>query len=275
MANIHYMVNDHGARSVGLAVQVNGSAIAKQMGLSDLSEVPITFMDVVNPKNGMIKFNTEVGEGKYLSAVFVEDVYQKSGRDDNIVIVDAEFRINLEAYVGEKITADAKNPKLDNHGFVRAILSTNETLHIKITANRIFAIGFLHDHLDKSNLHTVLITKDKNTGIRMKSILKILKRTLDDFQDDSYTYLSPSDITSLKEACELKPSRYKELLDFLKEFGNNPDAKYGSIVTMSGFKETHRSFDGLQLKSYLQHHRPSTFAKMDVRRQLKKKQEKG
>ncbi len=264
----HYMVNDHGARNVGLAVQVNGPAIAKQIGLSDPSEVPITFMDVVNPENGEIEFDTEVGEGKYLSAVFVENVYQKSERNDNIVIVDAEFRTNLEAYVGEKITADAKNPELDNHGFVRAIFSTDKTLHIKITVSHIFAVGFLYHHLHEAYFHKVMVTEKKNTIMtrEIKRVLSIIKEVVDDFQDDSYIYLSLRDIESLKKACELNPNKYKIFLAFLKRFDNNPGPNSGSIVTMSGFKEPHKSRDGFKLQSYLRHHRPYVFAKMNSRK---------
>lgn len=125
-----HLVTDENAKK--MAVLVNGQTVAEKLGYEDPSETIISHIDVVDG-DSIVVFETEVGEGKYLSAIFVEGMFKNRGLSKTEpLIVDGQFRDCLYEYMGEDVCVDACNPALDNHGFVRAILGTDEDLAINV-----------------------------------------------------------------------------------------------------------------------------------------------
>lgn len=119
----------------GLAVTANGPTVASQLGYADPSQTAITALAVLDGDGSSI-FADKIGEGKFLSAIFVEGWIKyrnldRAGRPSQILF-DSIARSALELYMGKKVCADARDPHMENHAFVRALLSTNETLTIQI-----------------------------------------------------------------------------------------------------------------------------------------------
>ncbi len=108
------------------AVKRNSVTVAKRLGLSSPSETTISQI-IVRDEEGEQKF--EIGEGKYASAVFCQAILQGSGQTDFTFVPFALER--LEEYMGATVMADARNPDLDNHGFVRALLSGKGTIIVE------------------------------------------------------------------------------------------------------------------------------------------------
>jgi len=125
------MVKDDGDK---LAVLANGKAATKWLGLENPSETKVSHLEVVNPETGEILFEDTVGEGKYFSAIWIQYQVHMSGADSLDVLYFNDVRKkHLKKYMGEIVIADAENPELENHAFVRALLSTDTVLHINIT----------------------------------------------------------------------------------------------------------------------------------------------
>ena len=131
MVKVCCMVNDHGAKQ--MAVKINGPTVAKCLGYEHPSETKISRLEIVNPTTGKILLEVDIGKGKYLSAIWVEYYLSEIGKPRSEYL-DIEYmaRASLKAYMGLQVVTDAINPKLKNHLFVRALLSTTERLKLKI-----------------------------------------------------------------------------------------------------------------------------------------------
>ena len=129
MVKICCMVND--SRVNDLAVKVNGPTVAKCLGYSDPSKTLISKIEIINPKTGKILLEVDIGEGKYLSAIWVEYYLSEIGKPKSDYLDIA--RVSLKSYMGLQVVTDAINPKLNNHLFVRTLLSTTDILRLKIT----------------------------------------------------------------------------------------------------------------------------------------------
>jgi hypothetical protein len=116
-----------------IAVIENGRRVTEWMGYSDPSETRISYLEVVTPQ-GEILFEDEIGEGKYLSVIWVESRFKLANKDvSDQLEVSWIGREQLKQYMGAKVIADATNPNLDNHGFVRAVMSAEGVVYVKIT----------------------------------------------------------------------------------------------------------------------------------------------
>lgn len=116
-----------------LAVVENGRRVTEWMGYSDPSETQISYIEVVTPQ-GEILFEDEVGDGKYLSAIWVESRFKLANQPISASLeVTWVGREQLKQYMGAKVIADATNPDLENHGFVRAVMSAEGVVYVKIT----------------------------------------------------------------------------------------------------------------------------------------------
>lgn len=117
-----------------LAVLTNGEAITKWLNLESPSQTKVAHLEIINPDTGEILFDNSIGKGKYFSAIWIQYQVRLSGADGlNTLYFNDLRKAHLIKYMGEKVVADATNPELENHDFVRALLSTDELLHIKIT----------------------------------------------------------------------------------------------------------------------------------------------
>lgn len=118
------------------AVVENGRRMTEWMGYTNPSETQIAFLDVVTAQDEIL-FQVEIVEGAYLSAIWVESRFKLSNKpiSDSLEITWVG-REQLKQYMGAKVIADATNPNLKNHGFVRSLMSTEDPVYVKIIWKR-------------------------------------------------------------------------------------------------------------------------------------------
>ena len=107
------------------AVIPNSVAVALQLGYNGVDETDISTLFVYHDEKLVLEF--DVGEKSWRSAIFVEAWLDYRGYEDLVEFqVDQVFLLALEAYMGEGVWADAVNPALNNHVFLRAIRSAGD-----------------------------------------------------------------------------------------------------------------------------------------------------
>ncbi len=105
-----------------LAVVDNSDTAAKLLGYDDVSQTCIGFMTVYH--DGEKDFETDVGEGKYRMAIWVEAwlAYRnkKPGQVTSVVF-DHVALMAMEGYSGKIVWDDAGDPEKQNHGLTRSV----------------------------------------------------------------------------------------------------------------------------------------------------------
>ena len=116
------------------AVIYNGPEVAAQLGYYEPSKTQIATLKVILA-DGTVLFEDEVGDGKYLSAIWVEGwlAYRNLGLADRVEF-DLYAKSCLMKYMGVKVCRDARNEDLQNHPFVRALLNadTEQVIYIGV-----------------------------------------------------------------------------------------------------------------------------------------------